>query len=97
MDNNMEKLERPSEILRVLGHPVRLCIVNGLIRENGCNVSFIQECLEIPQSTISQHIKSLKSAGIIEGVRKGTEITYRVKDKLAIEMIKLLNLEGNNE
>jgi ArsR family transcriptional regulator len=93
MDNNLDQLERPAEIMRVLGHPVRLCIARGLIREDGCNVSFMQECLDIPQSTISQHIRSLKAAGIIEGERKGTEITYRVVSETARDIIKILDLE----
>ena len=43
-----------------------------------------------PQSTVSQHISRLKSAGIIEGVRSGLEITYKVIDKDAIEIINAI-------
>jgi ArsR family transcriptional regulator len=48
---------------------------------NGCNVTHIQNCLNIPQSTISQHISKLRAAGIIKGERNGLEITYSVIDE----------------
>lgn len=70
--------EEKSEILKALAHPIRLCIVRGLLSCDGSNVSKIQDCLEIPQSTLSQHLAKLKSAGIIAGERNGLEITYRV-------------------
>lgn len=87
---DIKNYEEAADILKVLGHPARLCIVNGLINNNGCNVSFMQNCLNIPQSTVSQHISKLKSAGIIEGQRKGLEITYKVVNKEAIEIINIL-------
>ncbi len=67
-----------AEILKALAHPVRLCIVQGLINCNGCNVSHVQNCLNMPQSTISQHLAKLRSSGIIIGERNGLEITYKV-------------------
>ncbi|WP_232035644.1 ArsR/SmtB family transcription factor [Methylomusa anaerophila] len=66
-----------SELLKAIAHPVRLCIVRGLI-DNQCNVTKMQECLNLPQSTVSQHLARLKSAGIIEGERNGLEVCYKV-------------------
>lgn len=86
MEKEYKKYEDISEFLKVLAHPVRLCIVNGLLNSGGCNVSHMQDCLEIPQSTISQHLQKLRAAGIIEGERNGLEIVYRVKD----ERVKIL-------
>ncbi len=83
--------DKHSEILKALGHPVRLCIVNDLFRTNGCTVTYIQECIHIPQSTISQHIAKLKSAGIIEGRRQGIEIVYSVVDPFTIKLIKTMS------
>ncbi|GMQ65086.1 MULTISPECIES: ArsR/SmtB family transcription factor [Vallitalea] len=87
---DINKYYEAAEILKVLGHPTRLCIVNGLIRNKGCNVSFMQSCLNIPQSTVSQHISKLKSAGIIVGERKGLEITYKVVNQIAIDLVTSL-------
>jgi ArsR family transcriptional regulator len=76
-----------AEKLKALAHPHRLCIVRGLIN-NSCNVSKIQECLELPQSTISQHLAKLKAVGIIEGVRNGLEVCYSVVDEDVINIVK---------
>ncbi|MBW6510759.1 MAG: metalloregulator ArsR/SmtB family transcription factor [Desulfuromonadaceae bacterium] len=70
-------LDREAEILKVLGHPVRLKIVAGLMSQS-CNVKKIWECLELPQATVSQHLALLKNKGIIEGHRDGVEVFYRV-------------------
>lgn len=89
MKDNLENYEEIAEKLKALAHPQRLCIVKGLI-ENKCNVSKIQECIDLPQSTVSQHLSKLKSAGIIERNRNGTEVCYHVNDEKIKEFIKLL-------
>lgn len=68
---------RESDILKVLGHPVRLKIVAGLLSES-CNVKKIWECLGLPQATVSQHLALLKNKAIISGRREGVEVFYRV-------------------
>ena len=90
MENNIKKFDEYAEVLKAMGHPARLCILNGILRTGGCNVSHIQECIELPQSTISQHIQKLRSAGIIEGTRSGTEITYTLKNQKVLEIINIL-------
>ena len=69
--------DREAEILKVLGHPVRLKIVAGLMSQS-CNVKKIWECLGLPQATVSQHLALLKNKGIITGQREGVEVFYRV-------------------
>jgi len=49
MELNYKELEDLCEIIKVLAHPVRLCIVRGLSEYGGCNVSKMQQCLEMPQ------------------------------------------------
>ena len=68
---------RESEILKVLGHPVRLKIVAGLMSQS-CNVKKIWECLGLPQATVSQHLALLKNKSIISGRREGVEVFYQV-------------------
>ena len=75
---NFKQIEQHAELLKAISHPVRLCIVTGLMSDKGCNVSKIKGCLDIPQSTVSQHLTKLKSAGIVEGRRNGTEVNYYV-------------------
>ncbi|CQR73627.1 Biofilm growth-associated repressor [Sporomusa ovata DSM 2662] len=79
-----------AELLKVLAHPIRLCIVKGLIEKGECNVSHMQNCLNAPQSTISQHLQKLRAAGVIEGVRNGLEINYKVRDQKAIALVNVL-------
>jgi len=86
---DVKKYEEKAEKLKAIAHPHRLCIVKGLL-DNECNVTKIQECLELPQSTISQHLVKLRAANIIEGRRKGLEIRYRVVDKDIVDIMKIL-------
>jgi len=85
-------LEIMSEMLKAMAHPARLKILEGLL-ENECNVGLIQENLGLPQSTISQHLKTLKNAGIIKGRREGTKICYRIVDKKVREIINIIKRE----
>ena len=78
-----------SELLKALAHPTRLCIVKGLM-EKESNVTNIQECLGLPQSTVSQHLFKLKAVGIIKGERKGLEISYQVINDDIRKIIKIL-------
>ncbi len=83
-----EEITEAAEKLKALGHPLRLCMVRGLIDCGGCNVKKIQECTEAAQSTISQHLDRLKNAGIIAGERKGNEIIYKVVDPRVKDLLK---------
>lgn len=89
MNNNFEEFNEISELLKVLAHPVRLCIVNGLLKKGKCNVSYMQNCLGMPQSTISQHLQKLRAAGVIQGERNGLEINYTVCDHRVKKLIEL--------
>ncbi len=86
----LEVIEEKAIILKALSHPTRLCIVKGLILEEGCNVSTMQDCLDIPQSTLSQHLIKLKDLGILKGVRDGLNINYYVINEDAKKIIKAL-------
>lgn len=86
---DMKNYIQQSEVLKAIAHPVRLCIVRGLIN-NQCNVTKMQECLNLPQSTVSQHLAKLKSAGIIEGERKGLEICYKVANQQIKDIVAIL-------
>lgn len=90
MNNNFIEYTEKAEILKLLAHPVRLCIVKGLLEIDSCNVSYMQECLQIPQSTISQHIQKLKLGRIVEGTRNGVEINYQVCNETVIKLITAL-------
>ena len=79
-----------SEILKALGHPVRLKMVCGLICNNECNVNKIVEELKIPQSTVSQHLSVLRNSGIIDYRKDGVKTCYKVVNKKVLDIVDLL-------
>lgn len=90
MDHDYNQFNETAEMLKTIAHPVRLCIIKGLLENGECNVSHMQSCLRTPQSTISQHLQKLRTAGIIEGRRNGLEIYYQVCDDKVKAIIEVL-------
>ena len=84
--------DKMSETLKALAHPARLRIVAGLLK-NECNVAQIQKALGLPQSTISQHLRTLKNGGIIKGRREGTKTCYRVIDTRVRRFMETITIE----
>lgn len=62
--------------LKALGHPARIAIINYLIEVNQCVCGDIVSKIPLAQPTISQHLKELKNAGLIQGTIEGTSICY---------------------
>ncbi|HOP75775.1 MAG TPA: metalloregulator ArsR/SmtB family transcription factor [Bacillota bacterium] len=88
--NDLELLAEKAELLKAMAHPVRLCILRGLLEQGECNVTKIQTCLEMPQSTVSQHLGKLRDLGIIKGTRHGVEIYYQVVHEDVRKILKAL-------
>lgn len=88
-----KEMEDKASLLKLLAHPIRLCILSGLIRDGENNVSFMQGCLDVPQSTLSQHLSKLRLAGIVKDERRGTEIFYSVVNE---EVESIMNLLFNH-
>ncbi len=84
--NNYEKW---AEILKTLGHPIRIRILETLLDAEKC-VSTIWAHLDLPQSTVSQHLSLLRSKGIVHHERSGSKVKYFVRDKKIEQLIKLL-------
>lgn len=83
-------LHRDSELLKALGHPLRLKIVMGLLEAAECNVNTIVARLGIPQSTASQHLGILKHRGIIAPRKEGVKTCYRVVDRRIAAIVAAL-------
>ncbi len=90
MDGDHKIMEDMAELLKALAHPVRLCIVRRLWLKGTCNVTCMQECLDVSQSTVSQHLSKLRQAGIIRGERNGLEIYYSLKDSRVERILSVL-------
>jgi ArsR family transcriptional regulator len=80
-----------SEILKALGHPVRLKIVRGLLSKKECNVNKMVKELGLPQSTVSQHLGLLRSRGLVSIRKEGVQTCYRILDKRIELIIKVLS------
>lgn len=63
--------ERAAAVFRALGNPARIRIVTELARRNACVTGDLVGTLPLAQSTVSQHLKVLKEAGIVRGVIEG--------------------------
>jgi DNA-binding transcriptional ArsR family regulator len=84
-----KKHKHNADILKALGHPIRYCIVEGLVKGEQ-NVGAMADCVGVAQPTISQHLNILKAAGIIKGVRAGNEVHYSVCNDEARQVVLAL-------
>ena len=67
---------RTAAIAKALGHPARIAILKILAGQNSCFCGDITEILPLAQSTVSQHLKALKDAGLINGTVEGVRTCY---------------------
>jgi DNA-binding transcriptional ArsR family regulator len=89
---NFNKVQnRIAELAKAIGHPARIAILEVLIKRNACICNDIVEELPLSQSTVSQHLKALKEAGLIKGDIEGTSICYCIDEKVWKEVQGILN------
>jgi ArsR family transcriptional regulator len=74
-----EVLDTAGDLLRALAAPVRMAIVLQLRESSRC-VHELVDALGVPQPLVSQHLRILKSAGVVAGERSGREVLYRLVD-----------------
>lgn len=75
-----QTLEGAGDLLRALAAPVRIAIVLQLRASDRC-VHELVDALQVSQPLISQHLRVLKSAGVVRGERTGREVVYRLVDE----------------
>jgi len=78
-----------ARMFRALAHPARVRLVHRLL-DGGCCVSEAEKCLKLSQPNVSQHLKKLKTAGLIAGERRGAKICYRLIDARAERVLRSL-------
>jgi DNA-binding transcriptional ArsR family regulator len=71
--------EELAALSKALGHPARVKIVRILLRKNACICGDIVDELPLAQSTVSQHLKVLKDAGLIRGEVDGPRVRYCIE------------------
>ncbi|MFK5957316.1 MAG: metalloregulator ArsR/SmtB family transcription factor [Lutibacter sp.] len=77
----LEETEELAKFAKALGHPTRIKILNYLENQSCCYTGDLMEMLPLAQSTISQHLKELKNAGLIQGEVSPPKIKYCIQQK----------------
>lgn len=70
-----------AQIAKTLGHPARIAILQQLFKANTCICGDLVNEIGLAQATISQHLKELKSIGLIKGSISGTSICYCIDEE----------------
>ena len=65
-----------AQLLKALAHPARIAILQELMKSNTCICGDLVDELGLAQATISQHLKELKNAGLIQGTIEGVSVCY---------------------
>lgn len=86
-----EEHNRLAALAKALAHPARIAIVHHLLKANACVNSDLVAELGLAQATISQHLKELKTEGIICGTIEGTSMNYCIDTAKWKEIQQLFN------
>ncbi|MGX7091364.1 ArsR/SmtB family transcription factor [Hutsoniella sourekii] len=90
IDVNSETILDDVSVVKILAHPIRYSIALVLDENGVMNVSSIQNLLQLPQSTVSQHISKMREAGVVTAKRDGTKIYYELTNPKAQKVIGAL-------
>ena len=71
-----ETQNRLAATAKAMGHPARIAILQYLAKKNSCFCGDIVDELPLSQSTVSQHLKELKAAGLVKGEVDGASVCY---------------------
>lgn len=90
-DQFTESQNRIALLAKALGHPARVAILEHIVSSDACICGDLVKELPLAQPTISQHLKELKSAGLIKGTVEGTSLCYCLADEAVAELKGFLN------
>lgn len=76
---------------KAIAHPARVAILQYLVRVNACVTGDLVDELGLAQPTTSQHLKELKTAGIIQGTIEGASVCYCINPKVWKQYKELFN------
>lgn len=76
-----------AQFFRVLGHPVRIRILELLTEHGEMNVGELQAGLNLDSSGTSQHLSALRQLGVLDSRRAGTNVHYRIRDPIVSELL----------
>lgn len=79
-----------AELFRLLSHPVRLRILDAMRRREEVCVCHLQTVLKQRQPYISQQLRMLREAGVVEGRREGLYIYYRLSNPRVVQALDVM-------
>lgn len=91
-----KKEQQLADIAKALSHPARIAILKVLAKHTECICGEIVDVLPLAQSTVSQHLKELKNAGLIEGTIDGPRSCYCINWKAFEKFNTDMNFLFNN-
>src|ERR671913_123032 len=80
-DHFTQEQNELASLAKALGHPARIAILEVLLKLDACICGDIVNELPLAQPTVSQHLKELKTAGLIKGDIEGNTICYSIDEK----------------
>ncbi len=83
--------ERIAEVARALGHPARIRIVKLLLEREACIGGDIVEEIGLAQSTVSEHLRILKEAGVVVGEIERPRVCYSLSSERLAELSALIS------
>jgi DNA-binding transcriptional ArsR family regulator len=84
-----ESQNEMASLAKALAHPARVAIIEHLLKIDACINSHLVEELGLAQATVSQHLRELKSIGIVQGTIEGVSVSYCIDPKRWHEIEKL--------
>lgn len=79
-----------AKFAKAISHPARVTILSLLLQKQNCICGDLVDLLPLSQSTVSQHLKELKEAGLIKGVIEGVSTCYCINQAEWVNATKLL-------
>jgi predicted transcriptional regulator len=76
-----DKQNKLAVMMKAIAHPARIAIIQQLLKANACICGDLVNELGLAQATISQHLKELKSSGLIKGTIEGTSVCYCIDSR----------------
>jgi ArsR family transcriptional regulator, arsenate/arsenite/antimonite-responsive transcriptional repressor len=89
VDPGVDRDVELARLAKAIGHPARVKILRFLLEQEECMAGAIADVVPLPQSTVSQHLKVLREAGLIQGEVDGIRICY-CADPAGIERLQAL-------
>jgi DNA-binding transcriptional ArsR family regulator len=88
---SVDAVRQAATMLKCIGHPIRLQIIELLDRTGEQNVTTIYETLEIEQAVASQHLNLMRDKGILASRREGVNVYYSINDPRVAQVIDCIH------